>query len=79
MGKAVLVNYIPEHHPDCPRFESFEAGDDESTAPACQCKECSECKGGGSVIFSSFQAGDQYYMEEMEDCHTCDGHGRVML
>lgn len=72
------MSYTPEHHPNCPCFESFKAGDGESTAPTCRCTECRECKGDGSIVYSAFQAGDQC-VEEIEDCFGCDGLGRVML
>lgn len=63
-----MNHYAPEHHPNCPRFESFERGEIEDTAPPCQCEECQECGGSGEV--------DSY--EDVVECDECDGLGRVM-
>lgn len=71
------MNYTSEHHPHCSRFHSFDMGDSESTSPPCSCSECSKCKGSGSVVFNTFQAGDQT-AEEFEDCSYCDGLGRIL-
>lgn len=65
--------YTPEHHPNCPRFASFEAGECESNAPACECVDCAACKGNGDIF-----AGDDGYEVIFLSCAACEGIGRVI-
>jgi hypothetical protein len=74
------MEYQPEHHPSCPRFNSFDLGDDIDSAPECHCKECSHCKGSGWVPFADplqvlgGALAHVYYVA----CGLCDGIGRIM-
>lgn len=77
-----MNHYAPEHHPNCPRFESFERGDTEDTAPPCYCEQCKKCKGEGVGIATRlFDLGLPGLVEsgDGEDiCNACDGLGRIM-